>query len=177
MRLFISTSFNEFSGYFQELQKQLPEAKHALPREFHLTLKFLGEVDENKIEKIKEKLAEIKFKPFECEINGIGNFGGNFVKVVFVRITNSEKMVELQKQIDDKLADFFKKEKGFEPHLTIARVKFAENKKDYIEALKKIKTEKQAKKVNSFELIKSTLMPKGPVYEVLGTYKAIQQPL
>jgi len=173
MRLFIAINFNEFSGYFQDLQKKLPKARHTFPKDFHLTLKFLGEVDDSKAEKIKGKLTEIKFKPFECEVSGIGNFGGKFVKIVFVRIV-SEKMIDLQKQIDEKLSDFFKKEKSFEPHLTIARVKFIENKKEYIENLKKVKTEKQPKKVNSFELIKSTLTPEGPVYEVLGSYKAVQ---
>ena len=173
MRLFIAVNFNEFAGYFQSLQKQLPKAKQTLPKDFHLTLKFLGEVDEKKAEEIKKKLVEIKFKPFECEINGIGNFAGNSVKIVFVRIRNSEKMAELQKQIDGKLADFFKKEKGFEPHLTISRIKLVENKKRYLDSLRKIKTEKQVKKVNSFELIKSTLTPEGPVYEVLANYKLL----
>jgi len=177
MRLFVAISFNEFSDYFKKLQEQLPKAKHTFPKEFHITLKFLGEADEKKAEKIKEKLSELKFNEFECEINGIGYFSEKFLRTVFVNITDSGKIAELQKQIDSKLKDFFEKEKNFEAHITIARVKFVENKMDYIENLKKIKTEKSIKKVNSFELMKSTLTPEGPVYEVLGKFVAVKKEL
>ncbi|MBW3023324.1 RNA 2',3'-cyclic phosphodiesterase [Candidatus Woesearchaeota archaeon] len=173
MRLFIAIDFNEFSDYFKELQKQLPEARHTLPKKFHLTLKFLGEVDENKVDKIKQLLSEVKFKEFNCELNNIAHFAGNFIKTVFVKITDSENIRNLQKQIDTKLEGLFEKEKSFESHITIARVKHVENKKEYLENLGKIKTDKIPKKVSSFELIKSLLTPEGPVYEVLGQFKAV----
>ena len=177
MRLFIAIDFNEFSEYFKRLQEQLPKAKHTLPKKFHLTLKFLGDVDENKVGKIKQLLSEIKFQEFECFLGDIKYFSGNFIKTIFVKVTDSDKIFELQKEIDNNLLDFFEKAKQFEPHLTIARVKHVENKKEYLDGLQKIKTEKHIKTVNSFELLKSELTPEGPVYEVLEQFKVVSQPL
>lgn len=168
MRLFIAADFNELKDYFTGLQKQLPESRSTLPKDFHLTLKFLGEVEDSKVEKIREALRKIKFKPFEAKVTKIGYFAPKFLKVVFVDVDN--EISKLQSEIESKLEAMFKKEANFHPHLTIARIKFVNDKKKYIEALNKIKTEEKKVKIDSFQLIKSTLTPEGPVYEVVEEY-------
>ncbi len=168
MRLFIAVDFNELKDYFTELQKQLPEAKSTLPKDFHLTLKFLGEVEDSRVEKIREALRKIKFKPFEAKVTNIGYFTPDFLKVVFVDVDNA--ISKLQSEIDTKLEAMFKKEANFHPHLTIARIKFVKDKKGYIEALNKIKTDEKKVKIDSFQLIKSTLAPEGPIYEVVEEF-------
>ena len=70
----------------------------------------------------------------------------------------------------------FKKEKDFKAHITLARVNYPEDKKQYLEQLKKIKIEKKKIEVNNFRLIKSTLNPKGPVYEDLAVFNFDQKP-
>ncbi|MEM4336407.1 MAG: RNA 2',3'-cyclic phosphodiesterase [Candidatus Woesearchaeota archaeon] len=172
MRLFIAINFNEFADYFIKLQKQLPEAKHTFAKDFHLTLKFLGEVDDNKLEEIKKILSEIKFRSFNCETTELGYFNKKFLRVIFVSLNCSENIEKLQKKIDAALSNLFKKENNFTPHITIARVKIVTNKNSYINKIKKIRIEKLSKRINSFELIKSNLTPEGPIYEVLGEFKA-----
>lgn len=168
MRLFIAIDLNEQKDYFMQLQKQLPESKSTLPKDFHLTLKFLGEVEDSRVGKIQDLLRDIKFKPFEAKVTKLGYFTPKFLKVVFVNVDGDVE--KLQKEIDTKLSEMFKKEKGFHPHLTLARIKFVNDKKKYIEALNKMKTEEKKVKIDSFQLIKSTLTPEGPIYEVLEEF-------
>ena len=172
MRLFIAVDFNELKDYFVELQTLLPKnAKLSLVKTFHITLKFLGEVQPDKVEKIIEILKNIKFQPFAVFLDSIGIFPTeNYIRVVWVGINPEEKVLELQKNIDDTLKPLFKKEKGFKAHITLARVKYPEDKKQFLEQLKKIKIENKKIEIKDFRLIKSTLSPKGAVYEDLEIF-------
>lgn len=172
MRLFIALNFNELKDYFSELQKQIPkeEVKLTFPKDFHLTLKFLGEVEDSKVDEIKKMLSEIKLKPFESKVSSIGFFTEQFVRTVWIK-AEAKEISDLQEKIEEKLISLFKKEKQFEPHITLARVKFVKDKNAFIEQIKKIKTAEKTVKIKDFELVKSVLMPEGPVYEVLSILK------
>lgn len=175
MRLFIAIEVpEEIYSYFLELQKQIDinSAKIVFTRSFHLTLKFLGDVSEDKEDRIIDSLKKIKFEPFSAELGSIGVFPGeNYIRVVWIGLEPKNKINELQQKIDNVLTDLFPKEKKFHPHITLGRVKFVKDKKGFIEALKKMNVEKKDFWVNEFKLIKSTLTPEGPVYEVLKQFK------
>ena len=172
MRLFIAIDFNELKDYFVELQSSLPKnAELSLTKTFHLTLKFLGEVQPDKVEILNKSLKEIAFKPFSVNLDSIGVFPSeDYIRVVWVGLKPEEQVLELQKNIDENLKKLFKKEKDFKPHLTIARVKYIEDKKQFVDKLKRIKVENKKINVNNFKLVKSTLTPKGPVYEGLEVF-------
>ena len=171
MRLFIALNFNELKEYFSELQKQLPadDAKLTFPKDFHLTLKFLGEVDDNKTDEIKQKLSEIKFEPFESDVTNIGFFSEQFLRVVWIK-ADSKELLDLQKQIDEKLGEFRRGNLDFQPHITLARVKWCRDKKGFVEKIRQIRTELKKVKISCFELVNSVLTPEGPVYEVLESF-------
>ena len=174
MRLFIAIDFNELKEYFMELQKLLPKnAKLSYTKTFHLTLKFLGDVYPNNVDKIVGALKNIKFEPFSAFIDSIGIFPTeNYIRVVWVGLTPEENVLELQNRIDDSLKPLFKKEKDFKAHITLARVKYPEDKKSFVEQIKKIKVEKKKIEIKSFRLMKSTLTPKGPVYDDLEVFNS-----
>ena len=167
MRTFISIEFpEEIKEEIVKIQNQLPEFK-GKKTEFenlHLTLKFLGEVDEGKIELIRKKLKEIKFRKFESEINSIGMFSD---RIIWLGIKNCD---ELQKEIDERLEGLFEKEKRFMGHLTIARVKFVRDKKKFREDVKKIKVPEIKFVVKNFNLKKSVLTEEKPIYENIEVY-------
>ncbi|MEM4239660.1 MAG: RNA 2',3'-cyclic phosphodiesterase [Candidatus Woesearchaeota archaeon] len=168
MRLFISCEIpQEISGYIHALAKQLPEAKVSVPKNIDLTIKFLGDVPDTKLEEIKQKLSELRFKPFKAMLNGIGVFTEDFIRVVWVGLTPSEKFEELHVLADNVLEKLFQKEKRFQAHLTIARVKYVEDKKKFLDELKKIKVEPLTFEVNKIILFKSQLSPKGATHEPL----------
>ena len=170
MRVFISIDMPE------DLKKEIGKIQDKLPKfvgkktEFenlHLTLKFLGEIDEEKAEEIKKKLEEIKFEKFDVEIKEIGVFSEKFIRIIWLYLDNCEK---LQKQVDENLNDLFESEKRFMSHLTIARVKKIDNKYEFLKKLKELKIPRIKFKVENFKLKKSTLKEHGPVYETLEKY-------
>ncbi len=174
MRLFIGIDFNELKDYFTELQSLLSkDARLSLTKTFHLTLKFLGEVQPDRSESAINILKNIKFEPFSAALDSIGIFPTeNCIRVVWVGINPEDKVLELQKSIDESLSKLFKKEKDFKAHITLARVKYPEDKKSFVEQIKKIKVENKKVDIKNFRLVKSTLTPKGPIYEDLAVFES-----
>ena len=170
MRVFVAIDIpKQTQKEIKKIQGKIPEfkGKFTEAENLHLTLKFLGNIDEEKIDEIKIRLRNVKLKSFETEINKIGVFSPSFIKIVWIHLTNFEA---LQKIVDEKLSSLFPKEKRFMSHLTIARVKSVENKKEFLEELERIKFPEIKFKVKDFRLKKSTLSRKGPVYEDLEEY-------
>lgn len=170
MRIFISIDIPEsIKNKIKEIQEQLPDfsGKKTEPGNLHLTLKFFGEVDEEKLERIKRRLSEVRFEKFETEIDSIGIFSEKFIKIIWLHLINCDK---LQKDIDEKLKDLSEPEKRFMGHLTIARVKSIKDRKLFLEQLKEIKIPKVKFLVDNFRLKESVLTEKGPVYETLEEY-------
>ena len=156
----------------QELirKKILFIGKFTEPENLHLTLKFLGEIDEKKVGEVKKRLREIDFGNFEAELADIGVFSKKFIKIVWIKL-NGKKVFDLQREIDDKLKDLFEPEQRFMSHITIARVKNVKDRKELIEYLKNMKGRRVKFNVDGFFLKKSELFPEGPVYEVIENYK------
>ncbi len=180
MRAFIALDLpNEVIGEIRKIQKTLKKknifiGKSTEPDNLHLTLKFLGEIDEDKIEIVKKRLKEIDFEGFYAETGEVGVFSKSFIKIIWVKL-NGKKIWELQKEIDDKLEGLFEKEERFMSHVTIARVKHVPDKKGFLEYLKSIKPRKIKFYCDRFYLKKSELKPEGPVYEVIEEYPLVRE--
>ncbi|MEM4282191.1 MAG: RNA 2',3'-cyclic phosphodiesterase [Candidatus Woesearchaeota archaeon] len=180
MRLFVAVGLpKEVSEHLHELAVALasePSAKVALAAGSHLTLKFLGEQPEEKLEEIKSLLSEISFEPFEGALNGIGWFpGGKRMRVIWIGIKPEEAFSKLQQKVESSLKSFGKaEERAFSPHITLARVKAIFDKAAFAKAVTELgKRVKQLRfVVTSFSLMKSTLTKKGAVYEELAKFVA-----
>jgi 2'-5' RNA ligase len=176
MRVFIAVELgNECINEIAKIQKLLRKkvlfyGKFTESMNLHLTLKFLGEIDDKKVEEIKKKLSEIKINEFEVELGEVGVFSPDFVKIIWIKLNGSE-IFRLQKTVDDALKGLFKPEERFMSHVTIARVKKVGDKKGLIEYLRSIKPRKIKFKVDNFILKKSELLPEGPIYEDLSVFK------
>jgi len=176
MRLFIAITLNdEIKNYIKSLQESIKAegVKLTFAKESHLTLKFLGEVLDNNLNKIKNLLSDIKFKPFFVDLDNLGIFPNeNYIRVIWVGLNKKKEIIELQQKIDKVLLADFSKDKKFHPHITLARVKFIENKKEFSNKLKDIKIDKKRFKIENFKLIKSTLTSNGPIYEELAEFSS-----
>lgn len=173
MRTFISIDIpEEIKREIQKIQECLPKfiGKKVETENLHLTLKFLGEIDEQKIGEVKIRLGGINFNKFESEINEVGVFSEKFVRIVWLHLSGCEK---LQKKIDESLADLFEPEQRFMSHLTIARIKSLEDKKYFLSELSKIKIPSIKFVVDRFKLKESVLKSEGPVYGTMDEYPLV----
>ncbi len=171
VRAFISVDIpKNIQREIKKIQEMLPEfeGKFTETENLHLTLKFLGNIDEKILPEVKRRLKEINFKRFETRISGIGVFSPEHVRIIWVKLDDCEN---LQKAVDEKLSDIFEKEKRFMSHLTIARVKNIMDKKRFLEEIGKIKIPSGLDfQIKSFQLKKSTLTSKRPIYETIEEY-------
>ncbi len=168
---------------FSSIYNQLKTALHHdrinwVPlHNMHLTLKFFGEVHEEQIEAIDDALQHVarRHQSFNIELFGTGIFGSSYdPRVVWFGIRNSEAISALATDVLDTMVPlgFPRDRQNFRPHLTIGRVKNITDKKIFQQTIRQHSDSLiQEVKVESFELIESTLRPQGPVYTVLESYR------
>jgi 2'-5' RNA ligase len=157
----------------KKLQKQIEKeglftGKFTEDENLHLTLKFLGETSSEKVKLVQERLRAISAKSCDCVIDELGVFSEDFIRIIWARL-NGKGVFELQTLIDDVLADVFPKENRFMSHITLVRVKNVKDKEKLIAYLKELKL-RIAAQLKTFSLMKSTLTPEGPLYEVIERY-------
>lgn len=143
----------------------------------HLTLKFLGDTDEELVGSIVDimKTSVEGIEPFEMEIRGTGVFPNpNYMKVIWVGLENAGSLVTTAKTLDSGLSKLgFKREKrAFHPHITMARVKGPKKKNKLQQILKDYKDEVfGTQKVECIKLKKSVLSREGPTYSTVEEVK------
>lgn len=151
------------------------------PGKLHLTLKFIGEVDESLLEKIQAEISFIyEYKAFNCTFDRFGFFySGNEPRILWLGLNINEKIFELVEMLNEKLVKFGieKEKKKFKPHFTLMRVRKKLDKNfinsfvrwtPYGENCKLPDTEFFA---DSISLIKSELYSSGSRYTEIKNYK------
>jgi 2'-5' RNA ligase len=135
VRSFIAIEIpDELKTVFTRLQDRLKLGKHTSvkwvnPRSMHLTLKFLGNIDKDRINSIVSVMEAVVqgIAPFRIEVNELGGFPNlRRVQVVWVGIGGEmDKISRLQQQIESGLfhLGFAVESRPFTPHLTLARLR------------------------------------------------------
>lgn len=143
----------------------------------HLTLKFLGEVQEETIPAIEKRLSSVcaGFKPFSITASGIGAFPSlKHPATIWVGLDASGELEQLARAVDLSMAalGFEKEERQFSPHLTIGRVK---DRKGIEPVIKELYTFKDvffgSIEVNEVLLMRSVLKPTGAEYSKIAGFK------
>ncbi|MCD6370381.1 MAG: RNA 2',3'-cyclic phosphodiesterase [Thermoplasmata archaeon] len=168
MRCFIAIEV-PFTKSMEELQRSIEGRVKLVEREnVHITLKFLGEIREEMVTKIRDIIESCKGKSFTITLKDVGFFPNpRYVRVIWIGVAPAEPIVKLSKCIDEKLSLLgFEKEKSYIPHLTIARAKGPVS----IKNLERFKGTKFGEvEVKEIKIKKSTLTPKGPIYKDLAS--------
>ncbi len=154
----------------EESTRSLP-IKWVKFQNLHVTLKFLGEIDEQKKSEIQPVIKEIteKLRPFQVNLEGVGCFPGpKNPKVLWIGVKQGAEILgEIAQELERRLSKFgFKKERRFHAHLTIGRIKKFCKVDDIL--TKSITTE--VFPINAITFFKSTLKPEGPIYEELEKF-------
>ncbi|WP_457550196.1 RNA 2',3'-cyclic phosphodiesterase [Archaeoglobus sp.] len=181
MRLFVAVDLSdEVRDRMENVLKTFKDFKgvKAVEREnLHITLMFLGEVSDRRVEIVKEKLKEIRAKPFKIKLKGLGSFSyqGN-IRVVWVGVEDGgENLKMLADAVESSLRSLgFRRDKDFVAHATVARVKkiSPSDREKLLRAVERYKDYNFGEMVvENFRLKKSTLTPKGPIYEDVEIYE------
>lgn len=168
---------NRIVNLQSDLQQTRAQLKMVNPEILHFTLRFLGEVPHSTVEKVIEILGNVRFQPFDLHLSGVGTFpSSSHIKVVWIGITHGqEELGEIFHQIEPGLKQIgmAADNKGFNPHLTIARVRSGVNRVALAEAVLKMRDlELGEMTVKYVRLKKSTLTPKGPIYTTIYAKEA-----
>ncbi|MEM2098377.1 MAG: RNA 2',3'-cyclic phosphodiesterase [Candidatus Bathyarchaeia archaeon] len=159
----------------QLLTKTGAELKLVETQNIHITLRFLGDITPPMIEKIFMEMQKIQFTPFTIHIKGIGAFPDTrYPRIVWAGITEgTNQLKNIFNQLEPRLhtLGIQPDQKGFSPHLTIARVKSGKNRAQLAEIItKNANYEFGTIEANCLRLKKSELTPKGPLYATLREY-------
>lgn len=182
MRAFIAIDLpKEIKDYLSLLEAKLKQSgadvKWVMPVNIHLTLKFLGEIDEQKTNQIIQILEEISFRTpqFHLKISDIGAFPNTkSPRIIWIGLAagnneTKEIAADLEKRIER--IGIPKEDKPFTSHITIGRIKSNLNREKLIQSLTTLITESDKSNyqflVTKLTLFKSTLTPKGPIYEAV----------
>ncbi len=171
MRLFVAVDMDEkirenLSPLLDQLSK-LRGLKTVERENLHTTLMFLGEVQEAKLKDIQIALSKVEFEPFKITLKGMGRFPNRGdPRVLWVAIEEGkDEMTRLADNVYSTLKKLgFDRDKSFEAHVTVARVKNRiPELYRFLEDFKNASFGEML--VKEFRLKQSILKPSGPVYK------------
>jgi 2'-5' RNA ligase len=109
------------------LRAGLAGARWIDPENYHLTLRFLGDVDGVVARDFTHSLGDIVASPFELTLGGLASFGGRKPRAVFASVSPSEPLQALQRAHERaaRAAGLPPEPRNYTPHVTVARLKGA----------------------------------------------------
>ncbi len=153
------------------------DVKWVNPDNIHLTLKFLGEIEDTQAVEACEIAEQVaaRHNNFDIEIASVGTFGGKSARVVWAGVTQgANELIDLQKDLDNELAQAGhpKDQREFSAHLTLCRIGYPKAGAKLAEVCKGYKDYKVGSiSADALCVYQSRLTPAGPVYTLLGSYK------
>jgi 2'-5' RNA ligase len=95
------------------------------PDNYHITMRFAGDISDAAANHFADALLDIHFDSFELEVCGLGNFGGNKPRAIWAALKPSRPLDLLQKAHERaaRLAGFPPETRNFTPHITLARLR------------------------------------------------------
>jgi len=158
----------------RQLKRQAKEYRWVDPENYHLTIKFLGNVSGEIIPDITAAVREAVegLDPFEVRVKGFDAFPYRSTpRVVWAGIDHGgEELTELWRRIDQNLAvlGFPPDQREYTPHLTLGRARSGNKRADLMPLFNRLGgRDWGAYTVSSVKIMKSELKRKGPVYSVL----------
>ena len=127
MRIFIAISIPPSQrASFQALQAGINGVRWVMFENFHVTLRFLGEVAPNDVEDLLFSLTAITLPSFRINVSGVGYFGqGSHIRSVWAGVRSSKSLMHLQKKVENICirCGFGPGGRKFKPHITIGRLR------------------------------------------------------
>jgi 2'-5' RNA ligase len=115
---------DEIGQTLSNLRGGLPGARWIDPENYHVTLRFIGDIDGVSANEIASMLFRVNRKPFEVKVQGLSSFGGRKPRAVVATIVPSRPLIELQAELERMMQRIGLNPEGrkFIPHVTLARL-------------------------------------------------------
>jgi RNA 2',3'-cyclic 3'-phosphodiesterase len=173
IRLFVALALpDEVAQGLLRLESGVPGARWGTREQLHLTLRFIGDMDERDAGAIDEALSGLSAPRFTLELKGVGAFGGKNPRALWAGVVPNEALTHLQRKIESAIQrlGFPAEERKYTPHVTLARLRAtpASRVMDYLadHAL----YVSGPLEVREFVLFSSRLTPNGSVYTAEREY-------
>ena len=150
----------------------LPGARWIDPENYHLTLRFIGDIDDALARDIAGLLGRVQRRPFELRLDGLTSFGGRKPRAVVASVTAVAPLLELQAEQERLLQRLGLEPEGrkYIPHVTLARLRETSSWQvaDYLSARGHFRS--AAFEVSRFVLFSSRSSVGGGPYVVEAAY-------
>ena len=174
VRLFIAIDLPEsLKIHLANLRDDALPGRWTSPTQYHVTVRFLGKIEQDGIASLTNTLANIRTEALLLQGHGLGVFPSmRKPRVLFAAIDPTPALLELRTKVDQALRSFgFAADpKPFHPHVTLARLRQAnvQTLHAYLRAHKSFML--APFKVNHFYLYESLLRPEGALYTRRATF-------
>ena len=173
LRLFVGIEFPpEMKLRLSLLSTGIPGAKWVDPGNFHLTLRFIGEVGEDVAADIDDALGRLRARGFTLQLAGTGVFGGERPRALWVGVERQPELVSLRDKIEQALIriGLDPEPRKFAPHVTLARLRdpALDMLAEFLAANAQFRAPPLP--VEHFSLIASFLTKAGSIYEDQADY-------
>lgn len=116
----------------------LPGARWIDPENYHITLRFIGDVDDEIAHEVAFMLGKVKRNAFELKLDGLISFGGRKPRAVVAAIAPTSPLIEVQAEQERLMQRIGLEPEGrkFTPHVTLARLRDSSSQQvaDYLAA-------------------------------------------
>ena len=144
----------------------LPLGRPVDPDQLHLTLAFLDDQTEDRLEDLHLELEAMRAAPFHLRFDGLGTFGGGRPRLAFAAVAEDPYLSELRRLVRRAASQSGIRlpEERFTPHITLMRCRAQDR------PVLPVFEDRPDFTARSFSLFSSTLHPEGARYERLATY-------
>ncbi len=166
----------EIKKYIGELERTGAPLKMVDPDKIHITVKFLGDTEEDQIKAISDTVRRVlkDHEPFDLNIKGAGAFPHlDYMKVVWVGVEDCPGLHKIAHQVEEELVPlgFSRMDRSFSPHITVARVKGGKNKEQLASVIRDYRDLSfRTQRITKLKLKESILKKSGPKYNTLEEY-------
>ena len=177
-RLFVALDLpDDIKQSLEILTRGLGDVRWLAPEQQHLTLRFIGELDNGRVNDVAEALSLVPGIPFEVSLKGLGHFPPRGEpRVLWVGVESSGELKRLKRRIDRALlqASLPPEARKFAPHVTIARLRRSPSPHRLGSYLMRHSLyQSDPFPISSFRLYSSWLKPEGAEYHVEASYELV----